>query len=92
MAAFEKINDEMLDKVVGGVRRIINTHCSANAVIRKNPGLEYAKVKSLPNGKSVEVDEDSGVFNEVDGRTWYHVSWPVSGWIVGNSVGLYEEQ
>lgn len=91
MADFEKISDEMLEMVVGGVRRIVNTHSSSNAVIRKLPGMEYALVKALPNGRSVEVDEDSGVFNAKDGRTWYHVSWPVSGWIDGKSVGLLEE-
>ena len=66
----------MLEKVVGGVRRIVNTNTSA----------------TLSNGRSVEVDEDSGVYNEDDRRTWYRVSWPVSGWIVGNSVGLPEEK
>ncbi len=91
MDNFEILDDEMLENVVGGVRRIINTHSSANAIIRKNPGTNYAQVKPLPNGKSIEVDEDSGVFNEKDGRTWYRVSWPVSGWIVGRSVGLPEE-
>ncbi len=90
MANFEKISDETLERVVGGSRRIVNTHSSANADIRKLPGMMYAQMKALPNGKSVEVDEDSAVFNEKDGRTWYHVSWPVSGWIVGRSIGLPE--
>lgn len=90
MVAFEEISDEMLENVVGGVRRIVNTHSSANAAIRKLPGIKYAQVNSLPNGKSVEVDEDSGVYNDDDQRTWYRVSWPVDGWIVGNSVGLPE--
>jgi hypothetical protein len=44
-----------------------------------------------PNGKSVEVDEDSGVYNDDDHRTWYRVTWPVDGWIVGKSVGLPEQ-
>ena len=91
MAAFEKISDEMMENVVGGVRRIVNTHSSANAAIRKLPGKKYAQVKSLPNGKSVEVDEDSGVYNDDDQRTWYRVTWPVDGWIVGKSVGLPEQ-
>ena len=82
----------MLEKVVGGVRRIVNTNTSANAAIRTHPGKKYAQVDSLSTGRSVEVDEDSGVYNEDDRRTWYHVSWPVSGWIVGNSVGLPEEK
>ena len=91
MADFEKISDEMLERVVGGVRRIVNTRCTPDAVIRKHPGKGFASVKDLLNGRSVEIDEDSAVFNEKDGRTWYHVSWPVSGWIVGSSVGLPEE-
>ncbi len=92
MADIEEISDEMLEMVVRGTRRIVNTHCPSNAVIRKHPGEKYAQVNALQNGRSVEVDEDSGVFNENDGRTWYHVSWPVSGWIVGKSVGLPEEK
>ena len=91
MADFEEISDEMLEMVVGGARRIVNTHNPSNAVIRKNPGMKYAQVNALRNGRSVEVDEDSPVFNKIDGRTWYHVSWPVSGWIVGKSVGLPEK-
>ena len=91
MADFEEISDEMLEMVVGGVRRIVNTHSASSVAIRKHPGAQYAQVNALPNGRSVEVDADSGVFNENDGRTWYHVSWPVSGWIVGRSVGLPEE-
>ncbi len=91
MAAFEKISDEMLENIAGGSRRIINTRCSANAAIRKHPGMQYALVNSIPNGKSVEVDEDSAVYNATDGRTWYHISFPVSGWIVGKSIGLPEQ-
>jgi hypothetical protein len=91
MADFEEISDEMLEMVVGGARRIVNTQSASNAVSRMNPGAQYAQVNALPNGRSVEVDVDSGVFNETDGRTWYHVIWPVSGWIVGRSVGLPEE-
>jgi len=81
----------MLENVVGGARRIVNTHSSENAVIRMHPGKNYARVNSLPNGKSVEVDEDSGVYNDDDQRTWYRVTWPVEGWIVGKSVGLSEQ-
>ena len=89
MADFEKLSDEMLGKVVGGRKLIceINTHSNARAVIRTKPALNSGVVTSLENETVVTVDDD-GVYNYADGRTWYKISSPVKGWVVGRSVGL----
>jgi bacteriocin-like protein len=90
MAAFEKINDDMLENVVGGHQHVINTHTGQKAVIRSSPSLNSAKKTSLSNGQVVNVCGE-GVFNYDDGRTWYPIDSPLKGWVVGRSVGLYEQ-
>ena len=87
----ERINDDVLENVAGGIRRIVNTKSACNAVVRKNPGTKYAIVRTFPNGRSVDVDEDSAVFNEEDGYTWYHIASPVNGWVTGYCIGLPEK-
>jgi hypothetical protein len=89
MATFEKLRDEQLEDVVGGVSYscVINTHSDSNAVIRKSPALKSGRKTSLPNNTVVNVCGD-GVYNFDDGRTWYPIDKPLKGWIVGRSIGL----
>lgn len=91
MATFEKLNDEHLENVVGGVRRMVNTHSNRNAAVRANPGMNYEQVASLTNGTSVNITGES-VENVVDGRIWYEIDDPVNGWIAGSLIGLRDKK
>ncbi|MDO5701830.1 MAG: SH3 domain-containing protein [Lachnospiraceae bacterium] len=91
MAKLEKIDDKLLEDVVGGFFRQVDTHCDANAAVRSSASLSSRMVRSLKNGSRVNVIGD-GVYNFEDGRTWYPIDYPVNGWIVGRSIGLKEAE
>ena len=42
-----KLDDEMLDDVIGGIKETINTCTSSNAVVRSGPGKQSNQVDSL---------------------------------------------
>ncbi|MBP3877921.1 MAG: SH3 domain-containing protein [Lachnospiraceae bacterium] len=80
-----KINDEALDQVVGGVKRTVNTGTSQNAAVRAGAGKGYAVIDSLPNGTNVNA---TGRFRQADGRSWAQIDYPIDGWIAASILGF----
>ena len=84
MSDFNKINEEALENVVGGVLRVVNTGDSRNAAIRTAPGTANEQIASLKNGTQVNA---TGEFKKADGRNWAKIDAPVSGWIAASIIG-----
>jgi bacteriocin-like protein len=81
---FNKINDEALEQVSGGVKRTVDTGTSQNAALREGPGKGYDQIASLKNGTKVNA---TGRFKEADGRSWAEVDYPEYGWIAASIIG-----
>ena len=79
-----KINDEMLENVVGGVTRTVNTNTTQNAAVRCGAGKSFEQIASLKNGTEVNA---TGRFMKADGRNWAEVDAPVKGWIAASILG-----
>ena len=84
MSDLNKINDEALNQVVGGVKRIVDTGTSQNAAVRDGAGKGYEQIASLKNGTVVNA---TGKFREADGRNWAQIDSPVDGWIAASILG-----
>ena len=81
---FNKINEEALENVVGGVKRTVDTGTSQNAALRDGPGKGYEQIASLKNGTKVNA---TGVIKFADGRHWAEVDYPEYGWIAASIIG-----
>ena len=80
----DRITDQELENVNGGMNCIVNTGDSRNAAIRIVPGLNAEIIGSLPNGT---VANTTGRFTYADGRNWAEIDYPVRGWIKGSILG-----
>ena len=80
----DKIIDQDLENVSGGVYRVVNTGDSRDAAIRVLPGLNTTIIGSLPNGT---VANTTGRFVRADGRNWAEIDYPIKGWIKGSILG-----
>ena len=68
MADFNKINDEALENVTGGARRIVQNDNADYANVRYGPGTHFKVAYTLDNGTVVEtVDKE---YSESDGYYW----------------------
>ena len=84
MSDLNKINDEALNQVVGGVKRVVDTGTSQNAAVRDGAGKGYEQIASLENGTVVNA---TGKFREADGRNWAQIDYPFDGWIAASILG-----
>ena len=81
---FNKISEEALEQVSGGVRRIVDTGTDQNAAVREGAGKGYEQIASLKNGTAVNA---TGKFKQADGRNWAQIDAPVNGWIAASIIG-----
>ncbi len=90
MSELEKLNkitDEALDDVVGGVTKVINTKTDQNAALRNGPGSDYKQIRSLKNGTKVNFTGHI-IYSEKDDRNWAEIDKPVHGWVAASIIGL----
>ena len=81
---YNKISEEALEQVSGGVRRIVDTGTSQNAAVREGAGKGFEQIASLENGTAVNA---TGKFKQADGRNWAQIDAPVNGWIAASIIG-----
>ena len=81
----DKLLDQELENVSGGVYRVVNTGDERNAAIRVAPGLNTVIIGSLPNGTMANT---TGNFVRADGRNWAEIDYPMRGWIKGSILGF----
>ena len=84
MADFRKIDEETLENVSGGVRRVIRNPNAEGAHIRRGPGLKYGDITMLENGSIVYT---TGETRKADGYVWYQIDGPMDGWVAGSLIG-----
>lgn len=85
MTDINKINEEALENVTGGVVKIVNTGDQRDAVIRIAPGTSNAQIGSLKNGTRVNA---TGELRTADGRSWAKIDSPVVGWVAASIIGF----
>ncbi len=79
-----ELNLEEMDMVSGGVQKTIVTH---SATIRGGAGANYPVCRTL--GYNTVVNFTGTVlYNEQEGRSWYKINSPVTGWVLGREIGI----
>lgn len=81
-----KIQDEMLENVVGGVKRIVDNKAAGYANVRDAAGLGSKVMFKVPNGEEVYT---TGKTITKDGYVWYEIlcNEHPNGWIAGSLIG-----
>ena len=82
---FKKINEEALENVNGGTKRIVDTGDDRNAAVRVAPGVDNKQIGSLKNGTTANATEN---FMTADGRNWAEIDYPVKGWVKASILGF----
>lgn len=84
MADIRKINDESLENVVGGRRRVVN-----------NPSVGYANLRATPNGEVLgqvyngEIVNTTGASKYAGDYHWFEVEYDGDFyWIAGHLIGI----
>ena len=82
--SIRELNLEELNKVSGGVQKTVVT---GNATVRSGAGVNYPPCRTL--GYNTVVNFTGTVFyNEQEGRSWYKINSPVTGWVLGREIGI----
>ena len=85
MADFEKLNDEILDDVSGGVKKTVKNDTVDYANVREAPGLTSKVIGTVKNGTTVNT---TGKHVTKDGYPWYEITFSGGkGWIAGSLIG-----
>ena len=87
MNEINKINDEALENVTGGARRVVHNDTVDYANVRSNAGLNSKVLLKVYNGDTVET---TGNKITRDGYTWYEIYLAGKydyGWIAGSLIG-----
>ena len=73
-----------MNKVSGGVQKTVVT---GSTTVRTGPGVNYPPCRTL--GYNTVVNCTSTVsYNEQEGRSWYKINSPVTGWVLGREIGI----
>ena len=87
MSDMNKINDEALENVSGGVVRTVHNDAVDYANVREQPGLNSQVYFTVKNGQEVHT---TGNKVTRDGYTWYEIHLAGKyqyGWISGSLIG-----
>ena len=87
MSELNKINEEALENVTGGVIRTVHNDAVNYANVRHQPGLDSKVAAQLPNGTQVNT---TGNTVKKDGYIWYEITLPGgsdNAWIAGSLIG-----
>ncbi len=79
-----ELNLEEMDMVSGGVQKTIVT---GSATVRSGAGANNPVCRTL--GYNTVVNFTGTVlYNEQEGRSWYKINSPVTGWVLGRELGI----
>ena len=83
-SSIRELNLEEMDKVSGGVQKKVVT---GSATVRSGAGLNYPVCRTL--GYNTVVNFTGTVtYNVQEGRSWYKINSPVTGWVMGREIGI----
>ena len=79
-----ELNLEEMDKVSGGANKTV---MNGSATVRSGAGSNYPVTRIL--GRNTVVNFTGTVdYNDQEGRSWYQISSPVFGWVLGHEIGI----
>ena len=82
--SIRELNLEEMNKVSGGVQKTVVT---GSATVRSGAGVNYPPYRTL--GYNTVVNFTGTVlYNEQEGRSWYKINSPVTGWVLGREIGI----
>lgn len=87
MSEMNRISEEALDEVIGGVTRTVHNDACGYANVRENPGLKSQVAAKIDNGTRVVT---TGNKVTKDGYEWYEVTLESGSdyaWIAGSLIG-----
>ena len=79
-----ELNLEEMDKVSGGAKKTVMT---GSATVRAGAGSYYPVTRILERNTVVNFTGTVD-YNEQEGRSWYKISSPVAGWVLGREIGI----
>lgn len=84
MEEMRSLSLEDMEKISGGVQKTIVT---GSATVRSGAGANYPVCRTL--GYNTVVNFTGTVlYNEQEGRSWYKINSPVTGWVLGSDIGI----
>ena len=72
-----------MEKATGGSSKTI----TGNAIVRSGPGMDYHQAGTLSSGIVVNFTGTVS-YNDQENRSWYLISSPLYGWVLGTYIGL----
>ena len=82
--SIRELNLEEMNKVSGGVQKKIVT---GSATVRSGAGTNYPVCRTLGYNTVVNFT-GTVIYNEQEGRNWYKINSPVTGWVLGREIGI----
>ena len=82
--SIRELNLEEMNKVSGGVQKKIVT---GSATVRSGAGTNYPVSRTLGYNTVVNFT-GTVIYNEQEGRSWYKINSPVTGWVLGREIGI----
>ena len=82
--SIRELNLEEMDKVSGGVQKKVVT---GKATVRSGAGANYPVCRTLGYDTVVNFT-GTVIYNEQEGRSWYKINSPVTGWVLGREIGI----
>ena len=82
--SIRELNLEEMDKVSGGVQKKVVT---GKATVRSGAGANYPVCRTLGYDTVVNFT-GTVIYNEQEGRRWYKINSPVTGWVLGREIGI----
>ena len=80
----KELNLNELEKVSGGANKTVMT---GSATVRTGAGSKYPVARILERNTVVNFTGTVD-YNSQEGRSWYKISSPVSGWVLGHEIGI----
>ena len=81
------LTDAELEGISGGLTRNVATGADVDGIVRGGPGMEYGEIGSVANHSEVRTTGNIR-YNEIDGKNWYEIDYPIFGWMAGDLLGF----
>jgi hypothetical protein len=82
--SMRELSMEDMKKISGGAQKTVVT---GSATVRSGAGSNYPVVRTL--GYNTVVNFTGTVdYNDQEGKTWYKINSPVTGWVLGREIGI----
>ena len=78
------LNLDEMEKVSGGVHKTIQ---GRSATVFTGPGTEYGVTTTLSGGTVVNFTGNVS-YSDHDGRSYYMINSPISGWVTREAIGV----